>query len=285
MSALRANGPAPSPGVSAPIVVKLGGRALETAAAMGDLAADLASLRPAIVVHGGGAEVTAWCERLGVAPRFVDGRRVTDEPALEVATAVLAGLANKRIVAALRGAGLDAVGLAALDAGIAETPPHPEAGSLGAVGEIRAIHAAPLLALIARGSVPVIASIGAYEGRLLNLNADDLAGALAAGLRARALLVLSDVPGVTLGGATVSQLDPAGLSAALASPEVTGGMKPKLAAAGTALRGGVPRVVIAAWRGPGSIAALLAGRGGTRIEETPEITTHASPTKERIASP
>ena len=256
-------------GFRAPYVVKLGGSALEHPEALRELAADLTALRRVVVVHGGGAEVTDWCERLAIVPRFEGGRRVTDPATLEVATAVLAGLANKRLVAALRAAGLDAVGIAALDGGIAEIAPHAEADVLGAVGEIRAIHASLLSTLIERGHVPVVASIGSREGRLLNLNADDLAGALAAGLRARALLMLSDVEGVSLGGAVVKHLDPAGLAAALANPEVMGGMRPKLAAARAALQGGVPRVAIAAWAGPGTLFALINGRGrGTLLGES-----------------
>ena len=88
----------------APVVIKLGGRALEGEGAVAQLAKDLAPLAGrAVVVHGGGGEVTAWCERLGIAARFEGGRRVTDAQALEVATAVLAGLVNKRMVAQLRG--------------------------------------------------------------------------------------------------------------------------------------------------------------------------------------
>src|SRR5207245_9215619 len=104
--------------MSAPLVLKLGGRALEAPDAAGELAAEVAALRvPVVIVHGGGVEVSAWCMRLGLAPRFVEGLRVTDDATLEVVAAVLAGLANKRLVAALRAAGVDAVGLAALAGG------------------------------------------------------------------------------------------------------------------------------------------------------------------------
>jgi acetylglutamate kinase len=138
-----------------PVVLKIGGRALEpagvaaagaavpgagstareaatsgsaTASAIGALATELATIgAPLVIVHGGGAEVSAWCGRLGVEPRFIDGLRVTDPPTLEVATAVLAGLANKRLVARLRAADLDAVGLAALDGGTVEGRAAPRA--------------------------------------------------------------------------------------------------------------------------------------------------------------
>src|SRR5262249_2814406 len=161
-------------------------------------------------------------------PQFVGGRRVTDDATLEVAAAVLAGLANKRWVAALRQAGLDAIGLAALDGGVVECVPHPEVAALGHVGAGRAVAPALLEAVLAQGRLPVVASIGASAGRLLNLNADDVAAALAAGLSARALILLSDVPGVIRNGAVTARLDREALTTVLASGEASGGMRPKL---------------------------------------------------------
>jgi acetylglutamate kinase len=251
--------------VTAPLVVKLGGRALaagDTPGALGELAADLAPLAGRVVlVHGGGPEVSAWSERLGLEPRFHAGRRVTDPATLEVAAAVLAGLVNKRLVAALAAHGVDAVGLAALDGGTAVTVPHRDAAALGAVGEVESIRPALLHALLAAGRVPVVASIGAHAGALLNLNADDLAAALAAGLGADTLVLLSDTPGLVLAGEVVARLDPAGADRARAGAEVTGGMAPKLEAAATAVRGGVGRAWIAAWQGAGTLGTLLAGEG------------------------
>jgi len=244
---------------AAPVVVKLGGRALESPGAGAQLADDLVALRGrALLVHGGGAELSEWCRRLGLEPRFVEGLRATDPPTLEVAVAVLAGLANKRLVALLRAGGVDAVGLSALDGGIAETDPHPDADRLGAVGRVRAVHRDLIEESLARGRTPVLASIGACDGALLNLNADDLAAALAGALRADALVLLSDVPGLVLEGRLVARLDPDALDAALAGPQVTGGMRPKLRAARAALAQGVRRVHIAAWQGPGTLAAVLA---------------------------
>jgi acetylglutamate kinase len=248
-------------------VVKLGGRALESAGAVAQLADDLAALRGrALLVHGGGAELTEWCRRLGLESRFVDGLRATDAPTLEVAAAVLAGLANKRLVARLRAGGVDAVGFSALDGGIAETELHPDADRLGAVGRVRAVNGELLGESLVRGRTPVLASIGACDGALLNLNADDLAAALAGALRADALVLLSDVPGLVLEGRLVARLDPEALDAALAGPQVTGGMRPKLRAARAALAQGVRRVHVAAWQGPGTlVAAVAATAAGTTI--------------------
>jgi acetylglutamate kinase len=254
-----------------PVVVKIGGRALEAPGAGVELADAIAALgQPALLVHGGGAEVSSWSARLGITPRFRDGLRVTDAVTLEVATAVLAGLANKRFVAALRAAGVDAVGLSALDGGIAIARPHAEAVHLGEVGEVVGIRSTLLDTLLAQGSVPVLASIAACGGRLLNVNADDLAGAIAGALGVTELILLSDTPALMLEGAAVARLAPAAIEATLAHPDVQGGMKPKLHAARVALEGGVRRVHIAAWHGPGTLAMLLAGRGtATVIESIP----------------
>ena len=253
---------------SRPVVVKLGGRALEAPGAIEEFATALAGLaRVTLLVHGGGAEVTAWCARLGLEAHFEQGLRVTDPGTLDVATAVLAGLANKRLVAALRAHGVDAVGLAALDGGTLAVSPHPQAAVLGAVGAIDAVDASLLLTLLADGRTPVVASIAATAaGELLNVNADDAAAAIAAAVGASDLVLLSDTPGLRLGGEFVPVLDVADLDATLARPDVGGGMLPKLRAAGAALAGGVPRAHIAAWSGPDTLAALLAPNGpGTTL--------------------
>jgi acetylglutamate kinase len=262
---------APRAAMAATVVVKLGGRALEDPGALGAFADDVARLgHPVVVVHGGGAEVSAWSARLGVEPRFAAGLRVTDPRTLEIAAAVLAGLANKRLVAGLRARGVNAVGLAALDGGLARVAPHAQAAQLGEVGEVRAIDGEWLSRLVAEGRVPVLASIGADGERLLNLNADDLAAAVAAALGAT-LLLLSDVEGVRLGRRLAARLESRAVDAVLRSPDVTGGMTPKLAAAARAVEGGAPAAWIASWSGPGTLGALLEGRAiGTLI-------AHSSP--------
>ena len=259
----------------APLVVKLGGRALEAPGAPEEFAAALARLsRVTLLVHGGGAEVTAWCARLGLEARFDDGLRVTDAATLDVATAVLAGLANKRLVAALRAHGVDAVGLAALDGGIVTAVPHVRADRLGAVGAIAGVDASLLLSLLAQGRTPVVASIaGDGRGGLLNLNADDAAAALAGAVGACDLVLLSDTPGLRLDGEIVREIAAADLAATIARPDVNGGMVPKLRAAGEAVAGGVARVHIAAWNGAGTLDALLAPEapGTTRVADATNV--------------
>jgi len=249
---------------TSPLLVKLGGRALE---APGALAACADALRAAVatgaatlVVHGGGAEVSAWCERAGVRPRFADGLRVTDPATLEIAAAVLAGLANKRLVAALRARGVDAVGVSAVDGGIVRARRHANAAVLGEVGEVATVDVSLLATLLAAGRVPVLASLGDDgHGALLNLNADDVAAAVAGALPAGDLVLLSDTPGLVLDGNVVRTLGADTLEGTLARPDVTGGMRPKLRAAGVALAGGVSRVHIAAWQGPDTLANILHG--------------------------
>jgi acetylglutamate kinase len=209
--------------------------------------------------------VSEWCERLAITPRFADGLRVTDPATLEVATAVLAGLANKRLVARLRAAGIDALGLSALDGGVVEVERHDQAARLGAVGRVCRVNAELLRALVAAGKTPVLASIAALDGELLNVNADDVAAAVAGALGAHTLVLLSDAPGVQLDGGLVPRLGRTELNAALGHADVQGGMIAKLLAARAALEGGVKRVQIAAWNGPGTLKSLLAGNGGTTI--------------------
>jgi acetylglutamate kinase len=251
-------------GAGTALLVKLGGRALEATGALAAcadaLGAVAASGAPTLVVHGGGAEVSAWCERAGVTPRFADGLRVTDAATLEIAAAVLAGLANKRLVAALRARGVDAVGVSVLDGGIVRARRHANAALLGEVGEVAGVDASLLATLLAAGRVPVLASLGDDgHGALLNLNADDVAAAIAAALPAGDLVLLSDTPGLVLDGDVVRTLGAGALEPTLARPDVTGGMRPKLRAAGVALAGGVERVHIAAWQGPGTLTDILDG--------------------------
>jgi acetylglutamate kinase len=263
--------------VRAPLnVIKLGGRSLEAPAAVGELAGDLARLHgPAVLVHGGGAEVSAWSRRLGLEPRFVNGLRVTEGETLDVAVAVLAGLANKRLVALLRAAGIDAVGLSALDGGAVSAVVHPEDGSLGAAGRIIAVDPKLLGLLIEGGRTPVVASIAATAaGHLLNVNADDVAAALAVALEAGTLTLLSDVNGLQLDGELVTRIEENDLADILNHPDVTGGMRPKLAAAAVALKGGVPRVHIGAWSGAGTLEGMAnSSRPATLLHAETEDST------------
>ena len=263
-------------GAPQPAVIKLGGRALDLPGALDTFARAAAEPGPPMVlVHGGGPEVSAWCARLGVEARFHDGLRVTDDTTLEVATAVLAGLANKRLTAALRDAGADAVGLAALDGGTVRVALHPDHERLGRVGAVAGVDATLLNTLLAGGRLPVLASIGAADGALLNLNADDVAAALAASLGGP-LLLLSDTPGLAIAGDMVPRVRSSEMDARIAHPDVQGGMRPKLNAARHAVDHGAAFARIAQWTPGVTLAQLLAADGpGTTV--VPEPASRSAP--------
>ena len=247
----------------ATVVVKLGGATLGGATFDGGdaLLEEVAALARAglrvVLVHGGGPLITAWLERLGVPTRFVDGQRVTDEAALEVATMVLRGTVNTGIVAALGRLGVRAVGLSGADDGLLRARRRPE---LGFVGEAPVVNTALPRALLDQGVVPVIAPLGLdAAGALLNINADVATAAIAAALRADAALFLTDVPGVRgPDGAVRSSLDRATVRALIAGGTINGGMIPKVEACLAALEG-ARRAIILNGRTPGVLQGTLTG--------------------------
>ena len=176
------------------LVLKLGGTTLaEQQQVLAEVAA-VARRRPVVIVHGGGKRMTEWLDRLGVPTRFEGGLRVTDGQALEVAAAVLRGVVNSELVAALRDLGVDAVGLSGVDGGllIAERVP-----GMGLVAHVVGIRRDLLDAILVTGQVPVVAPLARDEGGIVcNVNADDAAAGLAAGLGARQLVLMTDVDGI-----------------------------------------------------------------------------------------
>lgn len=182
-------------------VIKLGGSTLgRHDTSLDDIAALHAEGRRFVVVHGGGATISEWLQRHGVESRFVRGLRATDERALDVVVAVLAGLVNKQLVAELEARGARALGLSGADSAILRARRYdPE---LGFVGEVIAVDADALRAVVDGGAIAVLAPIAvevegeALRPQLLNLNADTAAGEVAAALRAERLVFLTDVPGV-----------------------------------------------------------------------------------------
>jgi acetylglutamate kinase len=181
-------------------VVKLGGSTLRGHdTSLRDIAAARRAGRHIVVVHGGGAMVSAWLERAGAEARFVRGLRVTDAAALEVVVAVLAGVVNKQLVAELASLGAPAVGLSGADSLILQAHAYDE--ELGFVGQITRVNPYPIEELLRLGYLPVIAPIaidtdGSAKPQLLNTNADTAAGEIAAALGAGMLVFLTDVDGV-----------------------------------------------------------------------------------------
>lgn len=243
-----------------PLTIKIGG----TAGQHADSLAYLAASAPdgTVVVHGGGNEVAEWSRRLGLEPRSHDGLRVTDPETLEVVLAVLGGLVNTRLVAAFARAGRAAVGLTGADGGLLRLRRRDP--KLGEVGEVIGADPALLHALVAAGMLPVVASIGLAEGDLVNVNADEVAGALAAA-RGGVLLLCTDVPGVQRDGALLERLDPAAAEAMLDDGSASAGMRPKLRAALVAARAGCEVRILDGRSVPDLERALAGDPAGTLV--------------------
>ncbi len=241
-------------------VLKLGGELLDSEAANQAAAraiVRLAARGPLVVVHGGGRAIDAELTARGESPRFVDGLRITDRAALDAVVAVLAGRNNTALVAAIGVAGGRAVGLTGADGfiGLAEkagtvTSVAGDVVDLGLVGRPVATDAGLLLDLLRLGYVPVVASVGVgRDGTLLNVNADTLAGHLAAVLHADRLIVAGGTAGVLdAGGQTIAALSEEEIAAMTASGAAHSGMIAKLASCARALEGGVPDVRVIAGR-------------------------------------
>ena len=243
------------------LTIKLGGTAGAHAATLAVL---VERAEPGwVIVHGGGAEVGDWSRRLGVEPSTVDGLRVTDPDTLEIAIAVLRGLVNARLVAAFVAAGIAAIGLSGVDGDLLGAEPFDP--RLGEVGRVKRVNAHLLAALADAGQVPVVAPIARGDGtRLLNVNADEVAGAIAAERGGR-LLLLTDVPGVLRDGDLLTTLTAEWAEEMLDDGSASGGMRPKLRAAVKAARAGCALAIVDG-RDPGAVGAALDGtKTGTTV--------------------
>jgi acetylglutamate kinase len=266
------------------VVVKLGGELLEPAARLEAVAAALERAHRAAsrlaIVHGGGRAIDTALRRAGIAPRQVNGLRITDEQTLDVVVSILAGLMNTRLVAA----GVPAVGLTGADArmvpGRLALPVVDASGasvSLGRVGDPdEDTDGTLVLRLIDAGYVPVIASITADRmGGLLNINADPFAAALAVALHADRLVIAGTTPGVLDDeGRSIPELDLAGAERLIASGGATAGMIAKLRACADAIGGGVGSVVVADGTSVEALTSAALGQrhnGATEIGRTREV--------------
>ncbi len=242
------------------VVIKYGGAAMAAADLKDAVMQDIALMKYVgmnpILVHGGGPEVSNMGKRLGLESRFVDGLRVTDAATMEVAQMVLVGKTNREIVTHLGQQGIKAVGLSGADASLIRATKHVhrsvktgEVVDLGYVGNVAAVDVEVLESLTRAGFVPVIAPVGMGPGgEPYNINADTVAGAIAAALHAEKLVLLTDVEGVR-----ADKDDPASLLTRVTADEIRGwmaqgklegGMIPKLECCLTALEAGVNRVHI-----------------------------------------
>ena len=228
------------------VVVKYGGHAMVDPTLAAQFATDMVLLRSVgmrpVVVHGGGPQIGELMGRLGMEPEFRDGLRVTNADTLDVARMVLVGKVNREIVSAVNRHGPIAVGVSGQDAGlITAAPRDPE---LGFVGDVSQVNPAIIERLLAEDLVPVVSTIGSDEaGQAYNINADTVAGAVAAALGAEKIVYLSDVEGLLADvddpSSLVRRTTVDELEARLASGGVAGGMIPKLTACVDAVRKGV----------------------------------------------
>lgn len=252
------------------LVVKLGGRPAADATGLALFCRDLvsvASIHPTVLVHGGGAVLTHYARLLGLEPVFRDGIRLTTEREMPVVDMVLGGLVNTSLVRALTAAGARPVGITGADAGLIRG--ERESGE-SYTGHVASVDTALVVDLLARGYTPVVAPVSTdARGIAVNVNADEVALALAEAVAASTLLYLSDIPGVRRGEQTLRHLDGGAATALIADGTVTDGMVPKLRSCIAAVEHGVGAVIIGSFAEPGDLVALLEGRKGTRVSAGP----------------
>jgi len=252
------------------ITVKIGGKTAEDTDQLSAFAADLQEVmadRYAVVVHGGGAEVSRISRRLGFEPRFHEGIRITGREEMDVVEMILSGRVNKRLVRFFQSRGLPAVGLCGADGAIFL------GSTLGAVqggetrtGNVSALNGRLLWALFQAGFLPVVSSTSMDEqGSGVNINADSVALALACSLGSESLVFISDTAGVLKNGEVLRSLDRREVQRQIEAGVINGGMIPKATSAVQALERGVGQVIIGRYRGSGSLGSLLQGESGTRF--------------------
>ncbi len=247
------------------VVVKIGGSTLGN---QDTTLEDLVKLQgygiSVVVVHGGGKIISEWNARMGVSASFVQGLRVTDAAELEIVTAVLGGLVNKKLVIAIQSLGGKAIGISGCDGDLLQAKmKNPE---LGYVGEIAAVNPVPLRKLLEAGYMPIVAPIssGAFDNKmtLLNVNGDAAAGAIATALNADKLVFMTDVDGILdSSGESISKINATEVENLLKSGVISGGMIPKVEACLNALTS-IHAVSIVNGTRP---RAILAENGGTTI--------------------
>jgi acetylglutamate kinase len=240
------------------LVLKVGGNEIDDAAFLSGLARAVAAMpEPPIIVHGGGREIAEMQTKLGLTPRFVDGLRVTDDASLAIAEMVLSGRVNKRVVAALINAGVQALGLSGVDLGIVRVEPlvHP-AGDLGRVGRVIGVRGDILADFVKRRIVPVVSPISLGADGAYNVNADSVACAVAIALGADAVVFVTNVAGVSDGHGLVSTLTAGEAERLIKKQVIRGGMIPKVRAALDAIANGAQAARITNLDG-------LASGGGT----------------------
>ena len=260
-------------------VIKAGGDVFAEEASTRALVEQIAILHQVgirvVLVHGGGAQSTRLAEALGVKIEFIDGRRVTDERSLEVATMVLNGQINTRILATCRDLDIPAVGMSGVDAGLIRARRRPPTKATngqtidyGHVGDIDAVDAGVLRKQLDNNLVPVISPLSCdATGNVLNINADTVAAAVAAELAAEKLILATGAAGILADvddpQSLISYLDRASLERIRVDGALADGMLPKAAAIDAALANGVARVHVISYRVPDSLLLEIFTNEGT----------------------
>ena len=260
------------------VVIKYGGAAMEQADLKEPFALDvillhLVGINP-VIVHGGGPQIGALMKKLGKEPKFVGGMRVTDAETVEIVEMVLVGKINKEIVGLINLHGGKAVGLSGKDGGLLRArkrlyrTPAGEEVDLGLVGAVEHVNAEPMRLLEERGFIPVIAPVGVGDkGETYNINADLVAGEVAAALGAEKLIHLTDVQGIKGNdGRLVSTLSRKEAERLMQSGVIDGGMLPKVESALRALEAGTSKAHIIDGRVPHAILLELFTREGVGTE-------------------
>lgn len=232
---------------SSSILIKIGGSTLGTQdTSFSDIASLHKNGNPLIVVHGGGPILTDWMNKIGIEAKFSNGLRITDALSLDVAVAVLSGLVNKKIVAELQALGINAVGITGVDGGLIQGKITDT--SLGFVAGAIEINEKILISLLSAGLVPVIAPIAINmeeSDQLLNVNADTIAGEIAAKYGTKNLIFLSDVDGVFDNeGKILREIKIDSIDSLIESKVIIGGMIPKIQACLAARKAGVSPSII-----------------------------------------
>ena len=182
------------------VVVKYGGAAMKDSSLKADVIRDIVfmacvGLRP-VVVHGGGPEINTWLGKLNIEPQFKDGLRVTDAPTMDVVEMVLVGRVNKELVGLINQAGGKAVGLCGVDGNLITARPEGAEG-VGFVGEVSGVDSRVIKTLVEAGYIPIVSSVARDDnGQAYNINADTVAGEIAAALGAEKLILLTDTKGI-----------------------------------------------------------------------------------------
>ena len=260
------------------LVIKYGGSAMEAQHLMEEFARDIILLKYVgihpVIVHGGGPQIGALMKRLGKEPRFVGGMRVTDQETMEIVEMVLVGRINREIVGLIGHHGGKAVGLSGKDGGLirARRMVHRTAAGqevdIGLVGEVEAVNPDPIRLLEEHGYIPVIAPVGVgADGQSFNINADLVAGEVAAALRAEKLIHLTDVEGIRgPGGDLISTLSEVEARRLVEGGVIEGGMLPKVESSLRALSAGTAKAHILDGRIPHVILLEVFTRAGIGTE-------------------